>query len=325
MRLAGEARRLVLAGGSGFLGRALARFFAARGWDVVVLARSAPAAELSADGVLPARWVRWDGLRQGDWAAELDGAAALINLAGRTVNCRYTAQNMLDIYTSRLDTTRALGRAIRQADAPPAVWLNSSSATIYRDARDTPQTEAEGEIGKGFSVNVAQRWEAALGEEDLPRTRRVALRTALVYGLGEGGVMQTTDTVVRLGLAGAMAGGGQHVSWIHDTDFCRAAEFLIDHELSGPVNVTAPQPLTNSEFLAAYRQAWGATLGIPSTAALIRLGALLLGSEAELLLKSRWVVPQRLLDAGFTFEHPSWPVAIDDLVALARTHGHAGR
>ncbi|TSA87165.1 TIGR01777 family protein [Deinococcus detaillensis] len=320
-----SAPRLVIAGGSGFLGRALTRFFAAQGWEVVILSRSKPSANL------PARWVRWDGVRQGEWTAEISGAAALVNLAGRTVNCRYTAQNMLDIYASRMDSTRALGRAVKRADAPPPVWLNSSTGTLYRDARDTPQTEASGEIGEGFSVDVGKRWEAALQEEDLPTTRRVALRTAMVYGVGEGGVMQTTDLVVRLGGAGAMAGGGQYVSWIHELDFCRAVEFLIERdspaaaELAGPFNITAPQPLTNREFLAAYRQAWGVPLGIPSTAALIKLGARVMNSEAELLLKSRWTVPERLLNAGFTFDFPSWPAAISDLVALARAQGHAAR
>lgn len=315
-----QARRMVIAGGSGFLGRALARYFAAGGgWDVVILSRSAPPVPTHA------RWVQWDGVQQGEWARELDGAAAVVNLAGRTVNCRYTAQNMLDIYTSRLHSTRALGRAIRAAAQPPPVWLNSSTATLYRDARDHAQTEAAGEVGSGFSVDVARRWEAALMEEDLPHTRRVALRTAMVYGVGAGGVMQTTDAVVRLGGAGAMAGGGQYVSWIHERDFCRAIEFLIEHDLAGGVNISAPEPLPNREFLQDYRAAWGVPLGIPSTAGLIGLGARVMKSEAELLLKSRWVTPERLLEAGFEFEFPQWAGAIADLVGTARTEGHAGR
>ena len=313
------SERLVVAGGSGFLGRAVARHFPALGWEVVILSRSRPAAPA------PGRWVAWDALRQGEWVRELDGASALLNLAGRTVNCRYSAANMLEIYTSRLDSTRALGRALASVDHPPRVWLNSSTATIYRDARDRPQDELGGELGAGFSVDVARRWEAALMEEPLPHTRRVALRTAMVYGVGAGGIMETTDRVVRLGAAGAMAGGEQMVSWIHERDFCRAVQFLIEGSLSGPVNVTAPQPLPNAEFLRAYRDAWGVPFGVPSTAALIGLGAAVMDSEAELLLKSRWVVPTRLLDAGFTFEHPAWPQAIRDLVAQARREGHAGR
>lgn len=316
------SERLVVAGGSGFLGRAVARHFTALGWEAVILSRSRPAAPA------PGRWVAWDALRQGEWVRELDGASALLNLAGRTVNCRYSAANMLEIYTSRLDSTRALGRALASVDRPPRVWLNSSTATIYRDARDHPQDERTGELGSGFSVDVARRWEAALMEESLPHTRRVALRTAMVYGVGTGGIMETTDRVVRLGAAGAMAGGGQMVSWIHERDFCRAAQFLIDSSpesaLSGPVNVTAPHPLPNAAFLRAYRDAWGVPVGVPSTAALIGLGAAVMGSEAELLLKSRWVVPTRLLDAGFTFEYPTWPQAIRELVAQARREGHAG-
>ncbi len=310
--------RLVLAGGSGFLGRAVARHFAALGWDVVTVSRSPSVVPM------PGRWVRWDGLRQGGWSREINGAAAVLNLAGRTVNCRYTAQNMLDIYTSRLDTTRALGTAIRDAATPPPVWLNSSTGTIYRSAQ-TPQTEAAGEIGDGFSVDVGQRWEAVLVEEDLPQTRRVALRTAMVYGLGADGVMATTDPLMRLGLGGAMAGGGQYVSWIHGRDFCRAVEFLIGHGLSGPVNLSAPHPLPNRDFLRAYRNAWGMPLGISSTAGLIGLGAKLMNSEAELLLKSRYAVPERLLEAGFEFEFPSWPEAIAALVSEVRQVGHAAR
>lgn len=313
-------RKLVIAGGSGFLGRAAARYFAASGWEVVIVSRSAPSLPV------PARWVSWDGLRQGAWSRELGGAAALLNLAGRTVNCRYTAQNMLEIYTSRTDSTRALARAIRDADAPPAVWLNSSTATLYHDARDHGQTEANGELGTGFSVDVARRWEDALMEEDLPHTRRVALRTAMVFGVGAGGVMETTDRVVRLGAAGAMAGGGQYVSWIHERDFCRACEFLIRHALAGAINVTAPEPLPNRAFLAAYRAAWKVPFGVPSTAGLIRLGARVMNSEAELLLKSRWALPERLFSAGFVFDYPTWPQAITALVDEARqAGGHAGR
>lgn len=310
-----HTQKLVVAGGSGFLGRAVARYFSGLNWEVVILSRSRPSVPT------PGRWVAWDGVRQGDWVRELDGVAAVLNLAGRTVNCRYTAQNMLDIYTSRLDSTRVLGRALSAVDTPPPVWLNSSTATIYRDARDRPQDEQSGEIGTGFSVDVATRWEAAQMEEPLPHTRRVALRTAMVYGVGQGGIMDTTDAVVRLGGAGPMAGGGQYVSWIHELDFCRAVDFIISHDLSGPVNISAPHPLPNAEFLHAYRQAWGMPVGIPSSPTLIRLGAIVMNSEAELLLKSRWVVPSRLLEAGFTFQFPTWPDAIRALVAQARGEG----
>lgn len=313
-----SAQRLVLAGGSGFLGRAVARHFSELSWDVVTVSRSPSAVPM------PGRWVRWDGLRQGKWSREIDGAAAVLNLAGRTVNCRYTAQNMLDIYISRLDTTRALGAAIREAATPPPIWMNSSTGTIYRDAQ-TPQTEDAGKIGTGFSVDVGQRWEAALMEEELPHTRRVALRTAMVYGPGADGVMATTDPLMRLGLGGPMAGGGQYVSWIHERDFCRAVEFLIEGDLSGPVNVSAPQPLPNRDFLRAYRHAWGMPLGIPSTAGLISLGAKVMNSEAELLLKSRYAVPERLLKAGFKFDYPGWPEAIAALVAEVKAVGHAAR
>lgn len=311
----GDRPRLVLAGGSGFLGRALARHFVAEGWNVVTVSRSAPAP-------LVGRWAPWDGLRQGRWSAELDGADAVVNLAGRPVNCRYTAANMLELYTSRLDTTRAVGRAIEAARRPPRVWLNASSATVYRDARDRDQDEPTGRIGDGFSVDVVRRWEGALWASRTPGTRQVALRAGMVYGPGADGVMALTDRLVRLGLAGPMAGGGQYMSWLHERDFVRAVAFLIGRaDLAGPVNVTAPRPVTNAEFFRAYRAAWGAPVGLPSSAWMLHVGAAVLGSEAELLLKSRRVVPRRLLDAGFVFDFPTWPEAIRDLVARVRAPG----
>jgi len=301
---------LVLAGGSGFLGRALARHFHTLNWDVRILARHEP-------HDTPGTFIQWDGVRQGPWSREVDGADAVVNLAGRSVNCRYDAQNMLDIYTSRLWPTRALHEAVRAARTPPRVWLNASSATIYRHALDGAQDETRGELGTGFSVDVCRRWEAAFFAGDLTRTRRVALRTGLVYGPGRGGIMAATDGVVRAGLAGSMAGGRQRVSWIHVDDFVRSVEFLIDGPLAGPVNVCAPHPLQNHEFLAAYRAAWRQPVGIPSAAWMLRVGAAVMHSEAELLLKSRWVLPTRLLEAGFQFVFPTWPEAIQDLVTRA--------
>jgi uncharacterized protein (TIGR01777 family) len=309
----GMAGRLVLAGGSGFLGRVLAAHFAAAGWEVVVLGRRAG----TPGG---ARWVQWDARALGPWASELEGAAAVVNLAGRSVNCRYDAGNRAAILHSRVESTRVLGRAIAACEAPPPVWLNSSTATIYRHSLDRPMDEATGEIGAtpaakdAFSVEVAQAWEAALAETETPGVRKVALRTAMVLGLDPNSVYPTLLRLARLGLGGPLAGGRQYVSWIHAADFCRAIEWLIERpELSGPVNVAAPSPVTNAELMRRFRAAAGTPFGLPASRWMLELGAWALGTETELVLKSRRVVPRRLLESGFEFRFPLLQAALDDL------------
>lgn len=302
-------RTMVIAGGAGYLGRALSAALAARGDRVIILARG------SGTSVPGAEVVQWDGASVGAWATSVDGADAVINLAGRSVNCRYTAANREAIYRSRLRPTAAIGAAIRRAARPPAVWLNASSATIYRDARDREMDELTGEIGSGFSVDVCKRWEAALDAAQTPQTRKVALRSAMVFGPGKSGVLEPFVNIARLGLGGPMAGGGQYVSWIHLEDFIGATLWLLDRgDLSGPVNLTAPNPLPNREFLAALRHALGVPLGLPSARWMLELGAMALGTETELLLKSRRVVPTRLLASGFRFAHPTWREAARALV-----------
>ena len=291
--------RIVLAGGSGFCGRLLHDFLKGEGHDTTVLSRSPrPGALL------------WDGATMGPWAAALDGADALINLAGRTVNCRYHADHCMEIYASRLDSTRVLGEAITACATSPKVWLNAASATIYRHALDRPMDEATGELGKGFSVDVCRRWERTLFDAATPGTRRVALRSAMVMNRGEGGPYEAYAGLVRAGLGGPMAGGAQFVSWVHGVDFCRAIAFLLEREdLDGPVNIAAPEPLPNREFMAILRRSLHRPFGLPSPRPLLELGAWLRGTETELILKSRRVVPGKLLAAGFTFTYPTWTQA----------------
>ncbi len=305
-------RTIVLAGGTGYLGKALAPHLRARGDRVIVLTRQP---RKRRDGVIESRW---DGRTLGAWVADVDGADALINLTGRSVNCRYTAANRAEILESRVASTRVLGLAIARCVRPPRKWLNASSATIYRGSLDQPMDETTGELGTGFSVDVCRAWENELAKARTPFTEKVALRTAMVMGPGEGGVFQAFHRLVRWGLGGTLGPGSQFVSWLHDEDFCRAVEWILaTPDLTGTVNLTSPHPLPMREFLRELRDACGVRLGLPAPAWLLALGAIVLGTETELLLKSRRVVPARLLESGFCFRHPHWAGAVRTLIPPA--------
>ena len=318
--------KIVVPGGTVQVGGLLRRALAARGDEVTVLSRRPEQLE---DGV---RHVVWDGRTLGGWAAELDGADAVVNLAGRSVSCRYTDANLRQMMDSRVDSTRVVGEAIARASRPPAVWLQMSTATIYADARsrpdDLPHDEANGIIGGEepdvplyweYSVRIARRWEETQAAADVPGTRRVALRAAMVMTPDRGGVFDYLSWMARLGLGGPVAGGRQYVSWIHGEDFVRAVQLLLEREdLDGPVNLAAPEPVTQRELMRSLRRAWGTRPGLPATRAMAEIGAFVLRSDTELLLKSRRVVPGRLLDAGFAFAHPNWDEAARHLVGEAR-------
>lgn len=318
--------RIVIPGGSGQVGRMLAAYFQEREHFVTVLTR----------GPYTAPWqtVHWDGINPGPWIQTLEGADVCIHLSGRSVNCRATAKNRKQLYDSRIGTTRLVGDAISVLDNPPRVWLNASTATIYRHALDRDMDEVTGEIGGyewisnrrrapakwNWTIELVKNWEAAFFEAKTPRTRKVALRTSLVFGAAPGSIFEVFSNLVRASLGGKQGSGRQYVSWIHETDYARAVEFLIEHdELNGPVNLTSPNPLPNREFMQALRDAWEVPNGLPAPAPLIRLGALFLRTEPELVLKSRRVVPARLLEAGFKFEFPTWTAAAQDLVRQWRT------
>lgn len=303
--------KIVVPGGSGFLGGHLVPRFRSQGHDVIVVTRSTVHEEPRMGAVGSLRCVRW-----GDASAlhdAVNGADLIVNLAGKSVDCRYNAKNRAEILSSRVDTTRAIGTAIAASTAPPAVWMNASTATIYREARDRPMTESDGEIGSGFSVGIGTQWEEAFFERNLRKTRRVALRITIALAL-DGGVIPPSRNLVRFGLGGKQGDGGQMFSWIHVDDLCRAVDFLWQREdISGPVILAAPGPVTNKEFMAELRRAMKMPVGLPAAAWMTEIGAFFLRTETELILKSRWVLPQRLMDAGFEFQFPDLKSALADL------------
>lgn len=307
-------KSIVIAGGSGFLGQALAAWFNDCNWNVVVLSRHA---EFNSPA---ARFVVWDGRTVSHWAQELEQATALVNLAGLSVNCRYHAHNRRAILNSRIESTRVLGEAIARCLHPPRVWLNSSTATIYKHSLDQPMDESTGVISGTptvkdvFSVDVAQRWEQALFDAHTPDTRKVALRTAMVLGTQPCTVYRVLRRLARLGLGGPMSGGGQYMSWIHQIDFCRSVAWLIEHpEVSGPVNLAAPQPVTNADMMRVMRAICGMPIGLPATRWMLELGAFFLRTETELIIKSRRVVPGLLTEGGFRFRYPELSACVADL------------
>ena len=305
-------QKIILAGGSGFLGTALARRFVARGDEVVVLTREP---KPRTDGV---REVSWDAKTLGDWAALMDGADVVLNLTGKSVDCRYTEKNRRAIIASRVDSTRAVGEAIARATKPPRVWLNASSATLYKHAPDRAADEsgptgATAEAHDEFSIEVIREWERALDEAPTPNTRKVALRITMVFG-ANAGVFPVLRRLTRFGLGGKMGSGRQFVSWIHEEDFCRAIEWVIEREeLSGPINLAAPNPLPNADMMRLMRQTCGAPFGLPATEWMLEIGAFFLRTETELILKSRRVAPDKLLASGFQFHFPNLENALRDL------------
>ncbi len=310
--------KIVIPGGTGHIGQGLAGWLRQRGHQVVIIGRN----PVPGSGALP-----WDGRSLGAWAQAIDGCDAVINLAGRSVDCRYTEENMRQIRDSRVDSTRVVGLAIQKAAKPPAVWLQASSATIYSHRFDAANDEYTGEIAgqePGIPaywrtiIDVVTAWEKALADADTPRTRKVLLRTSLVMSRQAGSVFDVLSRLVRWQLGGPIAGGRQFVSWIHERDFARAIELLLERgDVAGPVNLAAPNPLPQRDFMSALRAAWGTRLGLPATRWMLAVGTFLLRTDSELMLKSRRVVPRRLLDAGFSFEFPDWPAAAADLARPA--------
>ncbi|MCL6659918.1 TIGR01777 family oxidoreductase [Paenibacillus polymyxa] len=291
-------KKVVLAGGTGFVGQDFAQRFKKQGYEVLIISRQ------------PGH-IAWED-RAGIVEA-LEEAEMLINLAGKSVNCRYTEENRKVILESRTRTTRILGEAVLACNHPPELWINSSTATIYRHAEDRPMTEKEGEIGSGFSVDVAKAWEQAFFEFSLPSTRQIALRIAIV--LGEGGVMVPMTNLVRFGLGGSQGAGTQQFSWIHIEDLFRMVIYMQEHpHLNGVFNASSPHPVTNRELMARLREKMGVRIGLPSPRWMLELGARFIQTETELVLKSRWVIPERMEREGFTFTYGTLDTALAEIL-----------
>jgi len=321
--------KILLPGGGGQIGAILARHLHAQGHDVLVLSRNPKPT--------PWRTMHWDGATPGPWTSELENADAVIHLSGRSVNCRYTPANRQTIFDSRIIPTNLRGRVIAEARNPPRLWLNASTSTFYRHALDRPQDEFTGELGDlpsergtrepanvpetwSFSIDVAHRWEQAFAAAATPRTRKITLRSSMTMSPDRGGVFSVLSGLTRAGLGGTQGPGIQYVSWIHDQDYCRAIDYLLERPeitdaTDGIVNMTAPNPLPNRDFMRELRRAWHVPIGLPATTPMLEIGALFLRTETELILKSRRVVPAVLLNSGFTFQFPNWPEAAKDLVA----------
>ncbi|MCT2536903.1 TIGR01777 family oxidoreductase [Aquibacillus koreensis] len=292
-------KHVVIAGGTGFIGSYLQHKFQEQGYKVSIISRQTP-------------HISWKD--QASIVQALEGAELLINLAGKSVNCRYNEKNKKAIMDSRTETTTILGNAILSCENPPKIWMNSSTATIYRHAEDRPMTEEGGELGEGFSVDVAKAWEETLLSFDLPNTRQIALRIAIVLGKG-GGVMTPYKNLVRFGMGGVQGSGKQKFSWIHVEDLLQIILFLRDrHDLTGIFNVSAPNPVSNKELMTTIRRAMGVSFGLPAPRLMLEMGAIFIRTETELVLKSRWVIPERLEREGFQFSFPTLEKTIKDII-----------
>ena len=288
--------KIILAGGSGFIGQILAGHFTGKGDEVIVLTRN----NNSKTGNV--KYVHWDGQTPGAWINELEGSDVLINLTGKSVNCRYNEKNKKEIFSSRLNATNVLGKALNSLKYPPPLWINAASATIYRHAEDRPQDEYTGEIGTGFSVDVCKQWEDTFFEQDVPGVRKVGLRIAIVLGKN-GGVMPYFFNLAKFGMGGRQGNGRQYFSWIHENDITAIIDvFMMNKELAGVFNVSSPNPIQNNEFMAIIRKVVKMPLGLPATKWMLKIGVWVLRTETELILKSRWVIPTKLIQAGYQFK-----------------------
>ena len=314
-------KKIILAGGTGFIGQEMTKYFG-KANEIVILTRKIKNEKtnrnnydsLSGDDLQNVRYVKWDGKSCGNWITELNGADLIINLTGKSVNCRYNDKNKKEILDSRTDAVKAIGEGINICKTPPSLWINASSATIYRHAMDKPQDEYSGEFHDDFSVQVCKRWEKTFFDQSTSRTRKVALRMAIT--LGPGGVLIPYFNLLKFGLGGKQASGKQMYSWVHIEDTCKMIDWIYDHELlEGTYNCSSPNAVTNKEFMRILRKVTGHLFGLPAYKWMLQIGAPVIGTEPELVLKSRWVVPIKILETGFQFKHPLLEEALSDIIS----------
>lgn len=317
-----KGKHIIIAGGTGFIGQGLVKYFGKENYITILSRQSVNSHNNSYQHTLlqPAQgynvtYRRWDGEHvEKHWAGEMEAADIVINLAGKSVNCRYTEKNKREIFDSRTNSSKAIGDAIRQCVVPPKLWINAASATIYRHAEDRPQDEYNGEIENDFSVQVCKKWEQSFAEQRTPFTRKVALRTGIT--LGNGGVMIPYFNLLKFALGGRQGNGRQMYTWIHIEDVCRVVEWLYQHpEMEGVFNCTAPNPVTNKYFMDTLRKYTGHKIGLPAYKWMLKIGAAIIGTEPELILKSRWVVPTKLLENGFTFRYATISDAVKNIIS----------
>jgi uncharacterized protein len=292
-------KKIVIAGANGFLGESLCLFLKER-YKIIGLVRKLPIKQIP--GV---NYRLWDGKTQGDWLDDISGAAAVINLVGRSVDCRYNTKNKNAILQSRVESTDVIGKAIENARIKPDLWINGASATIYRHSEDVLMKEVNGEIGEGFSVDVCKAWETSFNSFNIEETRKVLFRVGIVLGI-QGGAFLPLKRLTQMGMGGTMGNGNQFISWISIEDFCKGMLFVIENkQLEGVFNLVSPNPIKNKDFMATLRKVYNPFLGIPTSKLMLEIGARLIQTETELILKSRYVYPQRLLESGYTFSYPN--------------------
>lgn len=314
-------KKIIIAGGTGFIGQEMTKYFGKEN-NIIILTRKMGNSKnnrnkynsLSNEDLLNVKFIKWDGRTTGDWTKELENADLIINLTGRTVNCRYNKKNKKEIFDSRTDAVKAIGEAIRQCTSPPKLWINASSATIYRHATDKPQDEYSGGFHDDFSVQVCKLWEKTFFEQIIPQTRKVALRMAIT--LGTGGVLIPYFNLLKFGLGGKQGSGKQMYSWVHIEDTCRMIEWITDNiTIEGVYNCSSPTPVTNKDFMQTLRKVTGVKFGLPAFDWMLRIGALIIGTSTELILKSRWVLPTKILETGFRFKYPLLKDALADIIS----------
>ncbi|MCX8523826.1 TIGR01777 family oxidoreductase [Chryseobacterium formosus] len=296
--------KIIIAAGTGFLGQNLEKYFNYKGNEVYILTRNPK----------QKNEIHWDAKTLGNWKNSLENADVLINLAGKSVDCRYTEENKKEILTSRINSTKVLQEAVDQCITQPKVWLNSSSATIYTHSETHLNTESDGVIGDDFSMNICKSWEQEFFKTETANVRKVALRTSIVLG-NNGGAFTKLKIITKLGLGGKQGRGNQNISWIHIEDFCRAIEYIIENEnLSGKINVTAPKPLSNEEFMRKLRKEMKIPFGLNAAVWQLEIASIFLGTETELLLKSRNVYPEKLIQNKFQFNYSTVDTAFQNLI-----------